>query len=38
MDFTAPEPIPEYLNLIPDSRDLGPEHASHACTYARDAG
>jgi len=36
MDIPAPEP--EYLNLIPDRRDPGPEHVAHICTFAQAAG
>jgi|GEM_PF-5898988 len=33
-----PGPAPVHLNLIPDGRDLGPESASHFCTFAQAVG
>ena len=34
----GPAPAPEHPNLIPDGRDLGPESASHFCTFAQAVG
>ena len=34
LNFPAPAPVPDNPNLRPEGRDLGPEIASHICTWA----
>ena len=38
INYPAPAPVPEDLYQIPDGRDLGPESASHFCTFAQAVG